>query len=299
MAKVKRGSKRKARKEVVVPKILIGVPILAWTHEFAMSFLSFWTDLMTYQHKGRRFHVAYKFMYRSPVHMAEEKIVEAAIAADCTHVMFMDDDIYDITAQDFLKLLDDDKDIVCGAMFASGFPHALCAFRRYDTKVPVANMPILNSAARLYEIPPDQRTGLVNVDLSAYGFALFKTSIFKKLKQPWFTCNTQAPTDSWFSDSVLNAGLEYVVDFDVKLNHRGVNWENRDLWIQMGLRAAGPAGDNMIMLTPEEMTRHNAFMAQKLVEAETKLEKKRGDKLRFYKKSNKEAVGSLVNKKEK
>ena len=38
-----------------IPRILIGVPILAWTHEFATSFLDFWTDLMTYQNKGTAF----------------------------------------------------------------------------------------------------------------------------------------------------------------------------------------------------------------------------------------------------
>ena len=45
-------AKQTKKTEEKVVKILIGVPILAWTHEFATSFLAFWTDLMTYQHKG-------------------------------------------------------------------------------------------------------------------------------------------------------------------------------------------------------------------------------------------------------
>ena len=63
----------------VIPKILIGVPILAWTHEFATSFLQFWTELMTYQDKKRKFHVGYRFCYRKPVHMAEEELADFAI----------------------------------------------------------------------------------------------------------------------------------------------------------------------------------------------------------------------------
>mgnify|MGYP001559440844 CR=1 FL=1 len=40
-----------------IPKILIGVPILSWSHEFATSFLNFWTGLMTYQKGKRKFHI--------------------------------------------------------------------------------------------------------------------------------------------------------------------------------------------------------------------------------------------------
>ena len=277
--------KAKKKKDERVPKILIGVPILAWTHEFAESFLKFWTELMTYSHKGRRFHVAYKFMYRMPVHMAEERLVDLAIQSECTHLLMMDDDIYDINVGMFLKLLDDDKDIVGGVMYASGFPHAMCAFRRYDPKVPVANMPILKGPARLYEIPPDQRKGLQKVDLMAYCFTLFKVDIFKKLKKPWFKCDTQAPTDSWFSDTVLKAGLEYYVDFDVLVNHRGVTNQNVMLHRQMGqLKLQHDAG-RVVVLTPDEMRRHEAFMSLKLKDAEANIRAEQKGSMKFFEKS--------------
>ena len=293
--KAKKIKKTLARKkDVVIPKILIGVPILNWTHEFATSFLQFWTDLVTYQHKGRRFHVAYKFMHRCPVHMAEEHLVQMAIDSDCTHILFMDDDIYDVTAEMFLKLLDDDKDIVGGIMHASGFPYAMCAFRRYDTKKKVSEMPILKGAARLYEIPPEQRKGLVKVDLMAYCFTLFKTKIFKKLKKPWFTRNTQAPTDSWFSDTVLKAKLQYYVDFDVYVNHRGVTVENRHLWFEMGLQKQRKDSGRMIMLTPEEMQRHEAMMRMKLADAEAKLTNERSTNIKFLEKSKGRAIATKI-----
>jgi len=288
-------AKKKVKEEKIVPKILIGVPILSWSHEFAESFLRFWTELMTYRHKGTKFHVAYKFMHRMPVHMAEERLVDLAIESGCTHLLLMDDDVYDVTADMFLKLLSDDKDIVGGVMHASGFPYAMCAFRRYDTKQKVANMPILKGPARLYEVPPDQRKGLQKVDLMAYCFTLFKVDVFKKLKKPWFKCNTQAPTDSWFSDSVLDAGLEYYVDFSIWVNHRGVTIQNVALWRQMGSLKIQNDAARMIVLSPEEMRRHEAYMTLRLETAEKALKSEAKEKLTFFqKKRGKNPIGTVV-----
>lgn len=270
----------------VTPRILIGVPILSWTHEFAESFLKFWTDLMTYQHKGRRFHVGYRFVYRKPVHMAEEELAQLAVDSGCTHILLMDDDIYDVTPEDLLKLLDADKDVISGIMYASGFPHAMCAFRRYSLDTKVADQPILKGPCRLYEVPPEQRVGVQPIDLVPFCFTLIKTSVFAKIPKPWFTCNTQAPTDSWFMDTVMNAGIKPFAHFDVWLNHRGVTRFNQPLWVQIGManmQAKSPA--SIVTLTPEEMARHEAFMRMKLEEAEKTLKGKVVEGIRWYEKS--------------
>jgi len=281
--------------EPVIPKILIGVPILAWTHEFAESFLKFWTDLMTYEETSRKFHVGYKFMYRKPVHMAEEELVQFAINTGCTHVLLMDDDIYDITAEMLLTLLDADKDVVGGIMHTGGFPYAMCAFRRYDVEKPVASMPVEQGPARLYEVPHDQRTGVQRVDLIPFAFTLMKTSIFTKLEKPWFVCNTQAPTDSWFADKVLTAGLEYYAHFDVWLNHRGITRENQQAYIQLGMiNQQSKGGNQVIGLTPEEMKMHEALMTQKLKDAEAKLKAQELEKQDFYKKDSSSPIAKKI-----
>lgn len=297
MVKEKREKGKKVKE--VVPKILIGVPILAWTHEFAESFLSFWTDLMTFGSTGRRFHVGYKFMYRRPVHLAEEELAELAVNSGCTHLLLMDDDIYDVTAEDLLKLIDADKDVVAGIMHASGFPYAMCAFRRYDTNTKVAEQPILKGPARLYEVPPPQRTGVQQVDLVPFCFTLIKTNVFKKIKKPWFTCNTQAPTDSWFADTVLDGNLGYYAHFDVWLNHRGITRETQPLWVQMGMIKARAKGKGIIVLTPEEMQRHEAMMRMKLGEAEEKLKTAAVEELKFMDKGDGIAKEIRKEKKEK
>ncbi len=286
------------KKDEDFPKILIGVPILSWTHEFATSFLEFWTDLVTYQQKGRKFHVGYKFIYRAPVHRAEEELADLAVASECTHLLLMDDDIYDVTAKDLFALLDADKDVVGGIMHASGFPHAMCAFRRFDTKTKVADQPIMKGPARLYEIPPVQRKGVQKVDLIPFCFTLIKTDVFKKLPKPWFNSDIQAPTDSWFADSVLDKKFDYYAHFDVWLNHRGVTRENQPLWVQIGLIAARKKEGQVIGLTPAEMRRHETYMTMKLQEAEKKMKHNVTSSVTFFEKKKGKKLASPIRKTE-
>ncbi len=286
------------KKDTVIPKILIGVPLLAWSNEFSQSFLRFWTELMTYQHKGRKFHVGYQIVYRTPVHKAESMLAQLAIDSGCTHLLLMDDDIYDVKVSDFLTLLDADKDVVAGIMHASGFPYSMCAFRRYDTKTKVADQPILKGPARLYEIPPQNRVGLQKVDLVPFGFTMIKTKVFKDMKKPWFSADAQAPTDSWFADRMLTKKKEYYAHFDVWLNHRGVTKETQPLWLQMGLiKARMAGGTHAVTITPDQMKTHEAMMTVKLAEAESKLKGKRVDKLKFMERNSRSNIGSPVKRK--
>ena len=291
-------TKRKSDKAKITPKILIGVPILAWTHEFAESFLNFWTDLMMYQHKGRKFHIGYKFMYRMPVHKAEEQLAELAVNSGCTHLLLMDDDIYNVTAEDLMKLLDADKDVIAGIMYASGFPHSMCAFRRYDAKTKVADQPILKGPARLYEVPPEQRKGVQKVDLIPFCFTLIKTDVFKGLKKPWFSSDNQAPTDSWFADRVLGKKWEYYAHFDVWLNHRGISKETMPHWFQIGLATARKKQE-VINLTPEQMRTHEAMMKLKLADAEKRAKEKASAGIGFFEKKKSKALASPVGKRKK
>jgi hypothetical protein len=294
---VKLPEKAKTLEETLgyTPKVLIGVPILAWSHEFATSFLSFWTELMTCKVEGLKFHVGYEFKYRRPVHMAEEELAEHAINTGCTHLLLMDDDIYDVTARDFCSLLMANKDVVSGIMHASGFPYAMCAFRRYNLDTKVAEQPILKGPARLYEVPPEQRVGLQKVDLVPFCFTMIKTEVFKKLRKPWFTCNTQAPTDSWFADTILSKGLEYYAHFDVWLNHRGVTQYNVGKWVELGMvDTQAKNKGNVVHLTQEEMQRHEAVMRMKLEDAEQNTKKLYGEKQKFYDKSEAEGVATPI-----
>lgn len=264
--------------EPLVAKVLIGISILAYSHEFVQSFLKFWTELFVSKYPGGRIEVGFRFAYRRPVHMAQEELAEFAIQNGCTHLLLMDDDIYDVTAKDLFTLLAADKDVIGGIMFTSKFPHAMCAFRRYDIKTRVAEQPILDGCARLYEIPPDQCVGIQPADLIPFGFTLIKTSVFKDLDKPWFHCDTQAPTDSWFMDTVMDAGIKPYAHFDVWLNHNGCNRITRQHMINMGMALNQSKQDKVIVLTQEEMKRHELLMGLKMQDAElSRVQAEKGD----------------------
>lgn len=252
----------------LVAKVLIGISILSYSHEFVQSFLKFWTMLFTAKYGKGNIEIGYRFAYRRPVHMAQEELAEFAVQSGCTHLLLMDDDIYDVTPDDLFKLLDADKEVIGGIMFTSKFPHAMCAFRRYDIKTRVAEQPILDGPARLYEIPPEQCVGVQPADLIPFGFTLIKTSVFNKIPKPWFECNTQAPTDSWFMDSIIDSGIKPYAHFDVWLNHNGCTRVTRSHLIQMGMDANRADPSKVITLTQEEMIRHMLAMDMKMKDAE-------------------------------
>lgn len=281
--------------ETPIPRILIGIAILAWTHEFALSFLNFWTQLMTYDVPGRKFQVSYHFAYRRPVQMAQEEIAQHAIDCGCTHVLYIDDDIYDLNVPDFLKLLDADKDVVGGIMYTGGFPYAMCAFRRYDTTKTLGEMPLIKGPARLYEVPPEQRTGAVECDLIPFGFTMMKTSIFSRIPKPWFKTDCVAPTDSYFCDAIMDAGIKPFAHFDVWLNHKGVNRYNRDLYYQIGLNANQKAmSDQAIPINSDEAMKLEMVMSQRMVEAEKRLRQNAINRQKFYNKTGDSPIGTLV-----
>ena len=278
-----------------LPRILIGIAILAWDHRFAVSFLNFWTELMMYSHKGRQFQVSYFFAFRRPVQMAQEEIAQHAINCGCTHVLYIDDDIFDLKVSDFFKLLDANKDVVGGIMYTGGFPYSMCAFRRYDIDKKVAEMPLIKSPARLYEIPPDQRVGVQECDLIPFGFTLMKTSVFNKIPKPWFKCDCIAPTDSYFCDAIMEKGIKPHAHFDVWLNHKGVNRENREAYMHIGqIEQQKLYASQMIPITPEESMRLEMLMAQKLIQSEERLKQISIETQKFYLKQEGTAIATLV-----
>lgn len=271
-------------------RILIGVCILSYTHEFVQSFLKFWQQICTME-RGK-IQVGFHFVYRRPSHIGEIELVKVAKFNKCTHILFMDDDIYDVTVEDLHKLIDADKDIISGHMYASKFPFASCAFRRYNTEKKVIDMPSDNSMYRLYEVPCqctecgcqmthwDMRycpscgvpqDNLVQpVDLIPLPFALVKVSLFDRLKKPWFHCSEHYPTDSWLADRCIEAGVQEYCHMGVRLNHNGINDVTRPFELNKGLELNKAKGKGLVHLTQEDMDKHQYFLHQKMQEAELK-----------------------------
>jgi len=274
-------------------RTLIGIPLLAITYEFFESFLKFWTEISVTA--DPRYEVGYHIAYRKPVHMAEEYLVSVAQFNKCTHILFMDDDIYDITKSDLDKLLDADRDVIGGVMHASKFPHAMCVFRRYKPERKVIDMPVDNSIYRLYEVPctctscnmalshwdikhcsncgASQDLLIQQADLIPFAFTLMKMSVFDKIKKPWFHCTTKYPTDSWFADRLIEAGMTEYAHMGVRLNHAGITDETKAHYTQMGMIKARKA-KGVVELTPEQMETHQTLLFNKMKETEAKQKEK-------------------------
>jgi len=279
-----------------IKRILIGVPILTYSHEFVQSFLRFWTQLQ--QVDKPKYEVGYYFAHRKPVHMADQTIVDIALYNKCTHVLFIDDDITDITKDMFDALLDADKDVIAGVMHASKFPFAACVFRRYNTNKKVIDMPADNSMYRLYEVPAKcekcdtpvpiwgefhcpkcgqkQDNSIQKADLIPFCFTLMKVEIFNKIKKPWFHCTTMYPADSWFSDRCIEAGIQQWGHMKVRLTHAGVNDTTKQHLFQAEMAKKQQTGDpGLIHLSADDMKKHEFLLNEKMKEAEVRL--KHGD----------------------
>jgi hypothetical protein len=274
-------------------RIMIGIPLLDVKYEFFESFLRLWTQLLTIP--NRKYEITYQVAYRKPVHMAEEWLVNIARYNKCTHILFMDDDVYDVTAEDVDKLYAANKDIIGGVMYASKFPHAMCVFRRFEADKKVIDMPSDTNLYRLYEVPclckkcgvgqshwdgkfcpvcgEPQDNVIQEVDLIPFPLTLMKLSIFDKIKKPWFYCSNIYPTDSWFADRVLEAGLREYAHMGVRLNHAGINDFTKPHYMNMGL-AKAQQHKAVVNLTPEQMDVHQRLLINKMDEAEHKVREK-------------------------
>lgn len=276
-------------------RIMIGIPILTYSHEFVQSFMKFWTQLCLMEEvEGKKpFQVGYHFMYRKPVHMAELELVKIAQWNKCTHILLMDDDIYDVTVADLQKLVDAKKEVIGGVMYASKFPYAMCVFRRYDTNKKVIDMPADNSMFRLYEVPchctqcgfglshwdakfcPVCGAANDNViqkaDLIPFPFTLIDLKVFDKIKKPWFHCTEGYPTDSWFCDRCHEAGIPIYAHMGVRLNHNGVSDVTRGHLFNLELeKRKTQQNPGIVPISEADMEKHQFILHQKMQEAEAK-----------------------------
>jgi len=274
-------------------RIMIGIPMLSVSYEFYESFLKFWTALCLTP--NRQYEIMYHFAYRKPVHMAEEYLVKTAQHNKCTHILLMDDDIFDVTPQMLELLINAKKEFISGVMHASKFPHAMCVFRRYDPTKKVIDMPADTSMYRLYEVPatcPHCQHAqshwdvkfcaacgkgiditIQECDLTPFPFTLIDLKVFDKIKKPWFHCTNEYPTDSWFCDRLMEAGIKPYAHMLVRLNHAGITDETRPHFMNMGM-AKMQKTKAIVQLSPEQMDIHQTLLVNRMKEVEASLKVK-------------------------
>lgn len=271
-------------------KLLVGIPTVGISYEFFTSWNAFWTDLV----RSAKFEVGCQFKYRMAPFLAQEQLAREAVDSGATHLLLIDDDIFDFTLLNLITLLEADVDMVGGVMLTKKFPFHTCAMRRLDPKKPLLEHAQNMTGFDMYEVPKPDQKGLKPVDLISFGFTLFKTDLFKKLDKPYFipdareidldSCHYRYLnfTDSIFCDKLHYRGIQPYAHFDVWLNHNGVTKDNVGSWLQI-YQTAGHLTQPGIKMNNNDFVKYKMVVKEKMVEAERRFESEAINKLKYYK----------------
>ena len=151
------------------------------------------------------------FKEGSILHHNREMIVKEAIRLGCSHLLFIDSDMF-FEADAIKQLIDRNKDII-------GVNYRL----RKDP--PTTTVKI--DPERWAKVKEDHPDGLLTCDAVGTGFMLINLEVFKKLSEPWFFWKSDESgdvvegEDSWFCRKVREAGYEIWVDLSIPMKHIG------------------------------------------------------------------------------
>ena len=149
---------------------------------------------------------------RSPAH-SRNIIIDQAIEHNCTHVLFIDDDMA-FKPNALKQLLEHDVDIISGLYFSRAYPHNPLVFDVADDSGACLPMYLFGNEPRLKEV--------VAAD---FGFCLIKTSIFEKLEKPYVRLG-ELNSEQWcddigFFNRVRKAGIKIYCDMECLIGHIG------------------------------------------------------------------------------
>lgn len=270
-------------------KLLVGMACLGISYEAFTSWNSFWTDLI----RTANFEVGCSFKYRKPVIIAQEDLAKEAVDSGCTHLLIIDDDVLDYKLTDLIKLLEANLDMVGGVMLTRRFPFHTTAMRRLDNSKPIIEHAKNVTGFDMYEVPKADQTGIRPVDLLSFGFTLFRTELFKKMKRPYFIpdpsmideskCNYQYQTytDSIFCDKVYAVGSQPYAHFDVWLNHNGVTKDNVHAWIEI-YKQSGMLTQPGITLNDKEFLEYKMIAKARMERAEARFNSQAIEKMKWF-----------------
>lgn len=151
------------------------------------------------------------FQQGSILHQNRENIVKEATKQKCTHLLFIDSDMF-FEADSVMTLLGRDKDIV--------------GVNSHLRKFPITSTIQMPEAEKL-TLKEDHPDGFFKVNAVTTAFLLIKLDVFKKLDHPWFfwEVNKDGETvlgeDYWFCRLAKEKGYEIWVDLSVKIGHVG------------------------------------------------------------------------------
>lgn len=182
---------------------------------------------------------------RSPA-KGRNLIIEAAFDNDCTHILFMDDDMV-CKSNALLQLLEHDVDIVTGLYLSRSYPHQPLIFDLAD-----------ESGACLHAYLVDDTPRLIEVVAAGFGFVLIKTDVFRRMEKPWVRLG-ELNQEEWcddvgFFNRVRKVGIQSYCDTDCRIGHIGtmIIWPDKEgnKWMS-GYDTYGKGTINVPQLNPD------------------------------------------------
>jgi len=150
-------------------------------------------------------------------------IIEQALEQNCTHILFLDDDIA-FQPDLLLRLLNHNKDIVCGLQYMRNYPHYPLIFDTVDEK-----------GRCFHHFLSDNESGLIEIVAAGLGCVLIKTSVFYELMNQKLDIDQhgiakrfirlgELDSDHWCDDlgfwmKVRQAGFKLFCDLDTLVGH--------------------------------------------------------------------------------
>ena len=149
---------------------------------------------------------------------ARNLLADYALKQNCTHILFIDDDM--TFPQDAcIRLLDHDKDIISGLAFKRREDYSPCIYNVID--------------GTLTTITDKIKKGLIEVDACGAAFLLVKMEVFEALTLPYFVWGDKSlgiheadggvGEDISFCLRAKKAGFKVFVDTDLIIKHIGDN----------------------------------------------------------------------------
>jgi GT2 family glycosyltransferase len=152
---------------------------------------------------------------------ARNKLGEQALKWNATHVLFIDDDMV-FQADAAQRLIDADKDIICGLAYQRRPKFLPCIYTIVENE---------NGSKQMMAIEGAANHGLVEIDACGSAFILIKTEVLKKLKFPWYTWGDKTlgvcediggvGEDIGFCLKAKKEGFKVWCDTDLTIKHLG------------------------------------------------------------------------------
>ena len=147
--------------------------------------------------------------------MVEDSLVSGG---DWTHMWFIDADVVPPSPYALMRLLQRDKDIVCGLYARKTIPNQWLIW--VDEK-PVQ----ISDPERPFDLYPQYKDKVIEVTGSGAGCLLIKREVFNKIPPPWFKVHyPEGSIDAWGEDAYFfnkarDLGLKCYMDTSVICLH--------------------------------------------------------------------------------